>query len=141
MTGFGDLPQFQYLTSSRGLSALAVRAEVSMQSLSERSRCVRVCASRVENAIGCLEMLSIQPSALCAHFKVIYGRPRLCAVMNRRLRSTASFFRIPTVTSIPASRSIAIPRPETFGNGSRVATTTRRTLQSINNRAHGGVLP
>ena len=82
MTGFGDLPQFQYLTSSRGLSALAVRAEVSMQSLSERSLCVRVCVSRVENAIGCLEMLSIQPSALCAHFNVIYGRPRLCAVME-----------------------------------------------------------
>ena len=47
----------------------------------------------------------------------------------------------PTSTSIPASLSLANPRPATRGSGSSIPTTTRLTPASISASAQGGVRP
>src|SRR6266850_2324749 len=46
---------------------------------------------------------------------------------------------VPTVTAIPASRSVARPLPLTRGFGSVVQHTTLFTRASINASVHGGV--
>jgi len=55
--------------------------------------------------------------------------------------SIASWRSRPQRTSIPALRSISMPRPDTWGLGSSTAATTRPTRASMSAVAHGGVRP
>ena len=47
----------------------------------------------------------------------------------------------PTITSMPALRSSATPRPETRLSGSNTPTTTRDTPAATMVPVHGGVRP
>ena len=79
------------------------------------------------------------PSALTAHFSVTYGRSCTTRATNGAIICRHSASSTPVVTSTPAARSIATPRPFTGGLGSSVPTTTRATFAAISRGAHGGV--
>ena len=61
--------------------------------------------------------------------------------MKTGLIALHSSSRIPTVTSMPASVSIFIPRPLTLAKGSSDPTTTRGIPVSIMSLEQGGVFP
>ena len=83
----------------------------------------------------------MNPSADCAHFRVMNGRWSVCDLKNIWLSRRDSSASTPVITSAPASRSMAMPRPLTLGLGSPAPTTTRGIPVSISNLAQGGVFP
>ena len=71
------------------------------------------------------DAVAMRPSSDVASFSVIIGR---CCVTRRRkprLISAASSRQTGIATSMPAFLRRAMPRPETRGSGSSIATTTR----------------
>lgn len=74
----GDFPGHSRVVSD-GLSRLAVRRPTRMASLKARRRCTLMLVSSVEKrtagpSVRSALFLSIYPSALCAHFSMMYGR-------------------------------------------------------------------
>jgi hypothetical protein len=76
-----------------------------------------------------------------AAFSITNGRASRAAMTNTSLSAIAPSAPTPTVTSTPARRSSARPRPFTAGLGSRMAATTRRTPAPTSAGAQGGVRP
>ena len=70
-----------------------------------------------------------------------FGRCCIWAVIKWLLSAKHSASSTPTVTSTPASRRMAMPRPCTFAKGSMQPTTTRRMPERTMSVAQGGVRP
>ena len=87
------------------------------------------------------EAVAVRPSRLDASLTRSHGRPRTMRERKPRLSSRACASISPSWTSMPAARRRSKPAPSTFGNGSRIAATTRATPASISASAHGPVLP
>ena len=83
----------------------------------------------------------ILPSRVIAHFAITQGLPVRSNFRYGAFIFLASDSQTPTVTSSPASCKIAKPPPATLGNGSGIATTTRRTPDFNTASVQGGVLP
>lgn len=84
---------------------------------------------------------AVRPSSDAAVFIRTHGRPRVIRDTKPMFSSPASCASSPQRTSMPASRSIPRPRPDTCGFGSSIAATTFATRASISAFAHGGVRP
>ena len=124
-----------------GSSAFAVPIPINIASCSARITCAR------RRAFGpVIHRLSpfpvaMHPSKVVAIFKVTSGRPLVTREKKPSFISRAKSPITPTSTSIPASRNLVTPRPDTLGSGSSTATTQREIPASISLSAHGGVLP
>ena len=79
--------------------------------------------------------VAILPSSVIAHFAMIHGRPVPTSFKYGAFSRRASASSKPTSTVTPAACNSAIPRPRTSENGSRWATTTRRTPDGHGPRA------
>jgi hypothetical protein len=75
------------------------------------------------------------PSSDAASLSVTNGIVVVVHLANGSISASASTAQGPVVTSMPASRSIAKPRPSTSGQGSTMAATTRRTFAAIRSSA------
>lgn len=142
-TRSGDRPATRR-TFNKGSSFSTVRLPAMMACSSLRQRCTRT--SVVKQLMrGAWPFRtgwrSRNASALCAHFRMTWGRCRSAAVMKRRFSQRASSRSTSVITAMPASRSLARPRPLTRGSGSVQATTTVRTPRAISRSAQGGVRP
>src|SRR5688572_26764311 len=69
------------------------------------------------------------------------GRPSRTAVKYGWFSRMAASRSTPTSTSIPCACNAAIPLPDTFGNGSSTATTTRRRPAATTRSVHAPVRP
>ena len=83
----------------------------------------------------------IFPSRVIPTLETTSGRPVVVKQAKLSIISPARSAINSTSTCIPADRSLSTPRPDTFGKGSILATTTRRTPLRIKSSAQGGVLP
>lgn len=140
ITGLGQLPGQQRVVRE-GLSESRVPVPTMMASQSERSRCMRARVAGEDISIGEPSGAFSFPCEVSAHFRSIHGRCLVCAVKKRSLIASHSSRNTFSVSSIPASRNIWIPRPDTFGFGSPWPMTHLFTPLSHNSLAHGGVLP
>ena len=114
---------------------------VSMAQERARSACTsRRAASPVIHRLSPLAS-AMRPSSEAAALIRIQGRPRDMRARKPRCVSRACAASSPDSTRMPATRSIARPRPFTSGFGSSSAATTRATLAAASASAHGGVRP
>ena len=129
----------QSLVVSVGLSCRAVFVPTRMAPLRALRRCTSVCVRALDKMT--LSSFPMNPSLLCAHFRMIQGLCFSWKVKKRRFSSRHSCSSTPTCTSHPASCSFLIHKPLTFANGSVQPMTTRLMPVSMMRSAQGGVLP
>ena len=87
------------------------------------------------------EYVAIFPSAVMAYFMVTKGFPVLINLKNTGFSLSHSSRMKSVTTSIPASRRIDTPLPETSGLGSLEPITTLLIPESMIARVHGGCFP
>ena len=90
-----------------------------MADSSDRHLCTSLSVSSWDIFTGLLPAAAILPSADCAHFKNDIG-PLPCMKSKNECSDLAPLFsNTASMTSTPEARSLSIPLPSTWGNGSR----------------------
>ena len=84
---------------------------------------------------------AVRASRLAAILRTTQGCPVVRCLRYGASCSATSSAATPTVTSMPAARSAASPRPATWGSGSSTPTTTRATPAATMASVQGGVRP
>lgn len=85
--------------------------------------------------------VAIFPSSVKAPFRMTNGVRAVIYLQNGAFNSRQASPNTPTSTSIPAFRSLWIPRPDTKGFGSFIPTTTFRIPAFKTASVQGGVFP